>query len=66
MLAEARAFTASLDELKSEEDVHAAALRWDGSLKERGLNPGTSADLTVATLFAEYCVGALANAYKNG
>ncbi|HMK40522.1 MAG TPA: triphosphoribosyl-dephospho-CoA synthase, partial [Methyloceanibacter sp.] len=23
-----------------------------GALKERGLNPGTSADLTVATLFA--------------
>jgi triphosphoribosyl-dephospho-CoA synthase len=25
---------------------------FDRSLKERGLNPGTSADLTVATLFA--------------
>lgn len=29
----------------------AAFARWDESLKERGLNPGTSADLTVATLF---------------
>ncbi len=66
LLSEARAFTASLDGLKSQADVHAAALRWDRSLKERGLNPGTSADLTVATLFAEYCVGALANACKNG
>lgn len=28
-------------------------LAFDGSLKARGLNPGTSADLTVATLFAD-------------
>jgi triphosphoribosyl-dephospho-CoA synthase len=28
-------------------------LDWDSSLKARGLNPGASADLTVATLFAE-------------
>jgi triphosphoribosyl-dephospho-CoA synthase len=27
-------------------------LAWDAALKERGINPGTSADLTVATLFA--------------
>ena len=27
-------------------------LGWDGELKSRGINPGTSADLTVATLFA--------------
>ncbi len=27
-------------------------LAWDGALKSRGINPGTSADLTVATLFA--------------
>src|SRR5262249_23680310 len=27
-------------------------LNWDASLKRRGINPGTSADLTVATLFA--------------
>jgi triphosphoribosyl-dephospho-CoA synthase len=26
--------------------------RWDAELKSRGINPGTSADLTVATLFA--------------
>ena len=25
-------------------------LAWDAMLKERGINPGTSADLTVATL----------------
>ena len=28
-------------------------LTWDGALKARGLSPGTSADLTVATLFAD-------------
>lgn len=27
-------------------------MQWDSALKERGVNPGTSADLTVATLFA--------------
>ena len=27
-------------------------LTWDSALKTRGINPGTSADLTVATLFA--------------
>ncbi len=36
-------------------DPHAAAgpafADWDDSLKRRGLNPGTTADLTVATLF---------------
>src|SRR5262249_3564043 len=26
-------------------------LAWDAALKQRGINPGTSADLTVATLF---------------
>ena len=28
-------------------------LAFDASLKARGFNPGTSADLTVATLFAD-------------
>ena len=32
--------------------VRADALAFDAALKARGLNPGTSADLTVATLFA--------------
>lgn len=31
-------------------------LKWDASLKARRLNPGTSADLTVATLFAHRLV----------
>ena len=33
-------------------DVEAALLAVDGELKHRGINPGTSADLTVATLLA--------------
>jgi triphosphoribosyl-dephospho-CoA synthase len=34
------------------EGMVAGLLSWDGELKSRGINPGTSADLTVATLFA--------------
>jgi len=34
------------------EDLAEGLLAWDASLKSRGINPGTSADLTVATLFA--------------
>jgi triphosphoribosyl-dephospho-CoA synthase len=29
---------------------------WDAELKREGINPGTSADLTVATLFAAICL----------
>ncbi|MGE8472213.1 MAG: triphosphoribosyl-dephospho-CoA synthase, partial [Paraburkholderia hospita] len=29
---------------------------WDNTLKRGGINPGTSADLTVATLFAAACL----------
>lgn len=32
--------------------VQKSLLEWDTSLKQRGINPGTSADLTVATLLA--------------
>lgn len=43
------------------EDVDAdpAFAAWDDSLKARGLNPGTSADLTVATLFLAATIGLL-------
>ena len=34
------------------EAMTAPLMAFDRALKERGLNPGTSADLTVATLFA--------------
>lgn len=41
-------------------------LALDLRLKERGLNPGTSADLTVATLFAVRLSGDLRSAAKDG
>ena len=43
------------------EDVDAdpAFAAWDDALKARGLNPGTSADLTVATLFLAVTMGLL-------
>lgn len=34
--------------------VQKTLLNWDVSLKQRGINPGTSADFVVATLLAEY------------
>jgi len=33
------------------EEMLGDLMTWDGELKQRGINPGTSADLTVATLF---------------
>ncbi|CAN7403078.1 triphosphoribosyl-dephospho-CoA synthase [Trinickia sp. LjRoot230] len=35
----------------SPDESHATLAQWDARLKRDGLNPGTSADLTVATLF---------------
>jgi triphosphoribosyl-dephospho-CoA synthase len=34
------------------DELHDSLLDWDAALKSRGINPGTSADLTVATVFA--------------
>jgi triphosphoribosyl-dephospho-CoA synthase len=34
------------------EQILPALLTWDAALKAKFINPGTSADLTVATLFA--------------
>jgi triphosphoribosyl-dephospho-CoA synthase len=49
---EARAITARLDGGADPGTVEPELIQFDRSLKARGLNPGTSADLTVATLFA--------------
>jgi triphosphoribosyl-dephospho-CoA synthase len=49
---EARPIEAGLAQCATPEDMTAPLIAFDRSLKERGLNPGTSADLTVATLFA--------------
>jgi triphosphoribosyl-dephospho-CoA synthase len=37
--------------------LHAELLAWDAALKARAVNPGTSADLTVATLFVARLCG---------
>ncbi len=41
-------------------------LAWDEDLKARGLNPGTTADLTVATLFAVRLQSVLPSARISG
>jgi len=66
LLAEARDFAAGVAATRDENQAFDAALRWDASLKARGLNPGTGADLVVATLFADYLARILANGSKNG
>ena len=49
---EAKAVVARLGNLADEQARERDLMAFDRSLKARGLNPGTSADLTVATLFA--------------
>jgi triphosphoribosyl-dephospho-CoA synthase len=49
---EAEALAARLSDLVDRKTLEPDLLAFDRSLKARGLNPGTSADLTVATLFA--------------
>jgi len=49
---EAEALAARLGDLVDPKTIEPDLLAFDRSLKARGLNPGTSADLTVATLFA--------------
>jgi triphosphoribosyl-dephospho-CoA synthase len=51
---------ASLEELRDE------LAAWDLALKSQGTNPGTSADLTVATLFAFELEGILRSIQKSG
>ena len=57
------------DRLQSAADPEALLddlMTWDRALKQRGINPGTSADLTVATLFAHRLQGILPDARNNG
>jgi triphosphoribosyl-dephospho-CoA synthase len=46
--------------------LRAALLAWDADLKAAGINPGTSADLTVATLFAHRLRNVLPSMHNNG
>lgn len=50
---EAAPIEAGFIECQAPETMAAPLMAFDRALKDRGLNPGTSADLTVATLFAE-------------
>lgn len=50
---EARPIEAGLAQCQHPQEMAAPLAAFDAALKERGLNPGTSADLTVATLFAD-------------
>ncbi len=52
VLEEARPIEAGLSECAAPDAMTGPLIAFDRALKERGLNPGTSADLTVATLFA--------------
>lgn len=65
VLLEARSFIAQFSGAARSQRI-AAALKWDAELKQKRLNPGTSADLTVATLFADKLGQSLANVPKNG
>lgn len=54
---EARRVAAEVDFRAPAAERHPPLLAFDSALKARGLNPGTSADLTVATLFAAMLEG---------
>jgi triphosphoribosyl-dephospho-CoA synthase len=49
---EAVAWRDAFASARDPEGIADSLLGWDATLKSRGINPGTSADLTVATLFA--------------
>ena len=63
---EAALFETHLESAESRQASFELALQFDRALKRRGLNPGTSADLTVAVLFADYLAAILARPRKNG
>jgi triphosphoribosyl-dephospho-CoA synthase len=53
-------FRRSLRAMENPDTLLPDLLTWDAALKADGINPGTSADLTVATLFANRLKGCLA------
>jgi triphosphoribosyl-dephospho-CoA synthase len=50
---EARSHFTTFTSQENPKHSQAALLAWDADLKQRGINPGTSADLTVATMLAQ-------------
>jgi triphosphoribosyl-dephospho-CoA synthase len=62
----AAALQRSLQTTENPETMLAGLLTWDAALKADGINPGTSADLTVATLFANRLKAVLPSKRKSG
>jgi len=58
-------FARMLQAAEPPDQVLPALLTWDAALKEKAINPGTSADLTVATLFAHRLRTILPSARNN-
>ena len=56
---EAAPFGRGLQAATDPEAMLPELLAWDAALKKRGVNPGTSADLTVATIFAHHLLNRL-------
>jgi triphosphoribosyl-dephospho-CoA synthase len=63
---DAVALQAQVQATHSLDDILPTVLAWDAKLKQAGINPGTSADLTVATLFAHRLRSILPSAHKSG
>ena len=64
--ADAVPFARRLHEASDPASLIPDMLAWDAALKTEGFNPGTSADLTVATIFAHKIVGRLRAAGNDG
>jgi triphosphoribosyl-dephospho-CoA synthase len=63
---DAMKFDALLWSAQEPADLLDKLLEWDAALKARGINPGASADLTVATLFGRRLQSALPSDRKSG
>jgi triphosphoribosyl-dephospho-CoA synthase len=64
--AAAEFFRARLDACAAPETLLHELIAWDGDLKRRGVNPGSSADLTVATLFVHRLRNILPSTPRSG
>jgi len=62
----ARKFDALLWSAQEPADLFGELLAWDAALKARCINPGTAADLTVATLFAHRLQSVLPSGRNSG
>jgi triphosphoribosyl-dephospho-CoA synthase len=60
------AFQTSLQATEHPDTLLPELLAWDAALKADGVNPGTSADLTVATLFAHRLKSVLRSMHNGG